>query len=80
MRTRWWSPRGEAGGPARSRLELLRENAAVVSDIARKAQGCRGTIVIVTNPVDVLTRVMTEVSGLPPLASSARAPCSTRRG
>ena len=37
-----------------------------MSDIAGKLKGCRGTIVMVTNPVDILTRVMTEVSGLPP--------------
>ena len=57
---------GRGGRPGETRLELLRENAAVVSDIAGKLKGCRGTIVMVTNPVDVLTRVMTEVSGLPP--------------
>jgi L-lactate dehydrogenase len=57
---------GRGGRPGESRLELLRENAAVIRDIAQKLKKCRGTIVIVTNPVDVLTHVMTEVSGLPP--------------
>ena len=57
---------GRGGRPGESRLELLRENAAVIRDIAQKLRNCRGTIVIVTNPVDVLTQVMTEVSGLPP--------------
>ena len=57
---------GRGGRPGESRLELLRENAAVIRDIAQKLRKCRGTIVIVTNPVDVLTHVMTEVSGLPP--------------
>ncbi len=57
---------GRGGRPDESRLELLRENAAVVRDIAQKLRHCLGTIVIVTNPVDVLTLVMTEVSGLPP--------------
>jgi L-lactate dehydrogenase len=56
---------GRGGRPGESRLELLRENAAVVRDIGRTLGACRGTIVMVTNPVDVLTRVMTEVSGLP---------------
>jgi L-lactate dehydrogenase len=56
---------GRGGRPGESRLELLRENAAVTSDLARKLRGCRGCIIMVTNPVDVLTRVMTEVSGVP---------------
>jgi len=57
---------GRGGRPGESRLELLRENAAVVRDIGERLRGCRGTIVMVSNPVDVLTRLMTEVSGLPP--------------
>jgi L-lactate dehydrogenase len=57
---------GRGGRSGESRLELLRENATVIRDIAQKLTKCRGTIVIVTNPVDVLTHVMTEVSGLPP--------------
>jgi len=57
---------GRGGRPGESRLELLLENAAVIRDIAQKLRKCRGTIVIVTNPVDVLTHVMTQVSGLPP--------------
>ncbi len=56
---------GRGGRPGESRLELLRENAAVVRDIAQRLRNCRGTIVMVTNPVDVLTHVMTEESGLP---------------
>lgn len=57
---------GRGGRPGESRLELLRENAAVVRDIGERLRGCRGTIVMVSNPVDVLTRLMTEVSRLPP--------------
>lgn len=57
---------GRGGRPGESRLELLRENAAVVRDIGRRLRGCRGTIVVVSNPVDVLTRLMTEVTGVPP--------------
>jgi L-lactate dehydrogenase len=56
---------GRGGKPGESRLDLLRENAAVVRDLARRLQGCRGTVVMVTNPVDVLTQVMTDASGLP---------------
>lgn len=57
---------GRGGRPGESRLDLLRENAAVVRDLGDKLRGSRGTIVMVSNPVDVLTRLMTEVSGLPP--------------
>jgi len=57
---------GRGGRPGESRLELLRENAVVIREIGERLRGCRGTIVMVTNPVDVLTRVMTEVTGLPP--------------
>lgn len=57
---------GRGGRPGESRLDLLRENAEIVRDLGRRLAGCRGTIVVVTNPVDVLTQVMTEASGLPP--------------
>ena len=57
---------GRGGRPGETRLELLRENATVITGIGERLRGCRGTIVMVTNPVDVLTLVMTTVSGLPP--------------
>jgi L-lactate dehydrogenase len=57
---------GRGGRPDESRLDLLRDNAAIVRDIGRRLAGCRGAIVMVTNPVDVLTKVMREASGLPP--------------
>ena len=57
---------GRGGRPNESRLDLLRDNAAIVRDIGRTLRGGRGTIVMVTNPVDVLTHVMTDASGLPP--------------
>lgn len=57
---------GRGGRPGETRLELLRENATVIQSIGQRLRGCRGTIVMVTNPVDVLTQVMTSVSGLPP--------------
>jgi L-lactate dehydrogenase len=57
---------GRGGRPGESRLELLRENAAVITEIGQRLRNFRGIIVTVTNPVDVLTHVMTEVSGLPP--------------
>jgi len=57
---------GRGGRPGESRLDLLRENAAVIREIGRRLIGCRGILVMVTNPVDVLTQAMTEVSNLPP--------------
>lgn len=57
---------GRGGKPGQSRLELLRENAAVIQTIGTRLRGFRGIIVVVTNPVDVMTLVMTRASGLPP--------------
>ena len=56
---------GRGGRPGESRLELLRENAAVITDIGRRLHGCRASIVMVSNPVDVLTRVMSRAAGIP---------------
>lgn len=57
---------GRGGGPDETRLDLLRSNAAITRAIGKALRGYRGLIVMVTNPVDVLTQVMTEASGLPP--------------
>lgn len=57
---------GRGGRPNETRLDLLRDNAAIVRDIGAKLAGFGGIIVMVTNPVDVLTAVMTVASGLPP--------------
>jgi L-lactate dehydrogenase len=57
---------GRGGRPDESRLDLLRHNADAIRTIARQLRGYPGMIVMVTNPVDVLTRVATEASGLPP--------------
>jgi L-lactate dehydrogenase len=56
---------GRGGRPDESRLDLLRDNLAVIADIGRRLTKARGVVVMVTNPVDVLTHRMTEVSGLP---------------
>lgn len=57
---------GRGGKPNESRLDLLRDNAALARDIGTRLRGYRGVVVVVSNPVDVLTRVMTDASGLPP--------------
>ncbi len=57
---------GKGGKPGQTRLELLRDNAGILSDLAHRMRGYKGLVVIVTNPVDVLTLVFTKASGLPP--------------
>jgi len=54
---------GRGGRPGESRLELLRDNAAMIGEIGERLRRARGAIVVVSNPVDVLTQHMTEVSG-----------------
>lgn len=57
---------GKGGAPGQSRLELLADNARIVDGLARRLAGLRGLLVIVSNPVDALTAVALEASGLPP--------------
>ncbi len=57
---------GRGGKPGESRLDLLRDNAATLRDIGKSLRDYRGLVVVVTNPVDVLTWVVAESSGLPP--------------
>jgi L-lactate dehydrogenase len=52
--------------PGQSRLELLAINARIVTEIGQQLRGGRGLVVVVSNPVDVMTLVMTRVTGLPP--------------
>lgn len=56
---------GRGGKPNESRLDLLRDNAAIVRGVASRLSTMRGVIVVVTNPVDVMTRIALEASGLP---------------
>lgn len=56
--------------PGQTRLELLKQNAGIASEIVRQVlkQGGRPVILMTTNPVDVLTRVALDVAvpmGLP---------------
>jgi L-lactate dehydrogenase len=57
---------GRASKGAQSRLELARDNAALMRDLGARFSGYRGIVVIVTNPVDVLAWVFQRASGLPP--------------
>jgi L-lactate dehydrogenase len=56
---------GRGGKSKESRLELLRDNAKIIEKIGLQLAGYRGIIVMVSNPVDILTQVMVEASGLP---------------
>jgi L-lactate dehydrogenase len=49
-----------------SRLELLRDTAAIASSIGRELAGAKGLVVVVSNPVDILTQIVVESSDLPP--------------
>lgn len=55
---------GRNGKPSESRLDLLRENAAVVRALGHTLRDHRGLLVMVSNPVDVLTWVLAEASGV----------------
>ncbi|HVI00043.1 MAG TPA: L-lactate dehydrogenase [Enhygromyxa sp.] len=55
---------GRGGGPGQSRLELLNENATIVAKIAESLRGLAGLLIVVTNPVDIMTRVAVAASGL----------------
>ncbi len=57
---------GRNGKPGESRLDLLRDNASIVRQLGEALRGFGGLLVVVTNPVDVLTHVLLDASGLPP--------------
>lgn len=57
---------GKGGGADETRLELLRDNAAIIGELAQGFRAYEGTVVVVTNPVDVLTHVFQKESKLPP--------------
>jgi L-lactate dehydrogenase len=56
---------GVGGKPGQSRLELLETNARIVHDLGVRLRGARGLVVMVTNPVDLMTLVMARASSLP---------------
>ena len=53
--------------PGETRLDLMRDNVLILQDIAEKIKQyyTRGIILVISNPVDVLTQKMTEWMGLP---------------
>lgn len=58
---------GAAQKPGQSRLELVAINAKIIREVVGKVvqNGAQPFVVMVTNPVDVLTKLAYEVSGLP---------------
>lgn len=58
---------GLAQKPGQTRLDLLRANSAIVSDVVRKVvENDKSVfIIMVANPVDILTKVALDISGLP---------------
>lgn len=59
---------GKAQKPGQSRMELLQENAGIITSIVKDIQKVSPTpiIIIVTNPVDVMTAVAVQASTLAP--------------
>jgi L-lactate dehydrogenase len=56
---------GRGGTARQTRLELLRENADLIRGLAHELRDYRGIVVVVTNPVDVLTYLFRAASDLP---------------
>lgn len=58
---------GAAQKPGETRLDLVNKNVAIYSDIMAQIResGFSGILLIVSNPVDILTHVSVKMSGLP---------------
>lgn len=56
---------GRGGKPGETRLELLGENVKIAREISNRLKGYQGFLVIVSNPVDVLTYFYQKFTGLP---------------
>ena len=58
---------GAAQKPGETRLDLVKKNVAIFKSIMAeiKPRNCQGVMVVVANPVDILTHVAIRYSGLP---------------
>lgn len=56
---------GRGGSPDETRLDLLKDNINIARNISTELQGYQGILIIVANPVDVLTYFYQKFSGLP---------------
>ncbi len=57
---------GRGEKPDETRLDLLKENIKIVKSISAKLQGFNGILIIVANPVDILTYFYQKYTKLPP--------------
>lgn len=56
---------GRGGSPSETRLDLLKDNLRIAKNISFQLKGFTGILVIVSNPVDVLTYYYQLFTGLP---------------
>lgn len=56
---------GRGGRPGETRLELLKDNIGIAKSISQQLQGYKGILIVVSNPVDVLTYFYQKFSGIP---------------
>lgn len=56
---------GRGGKPGESRLDLLTDNVRIAKNISSSLTGFQGLLIIVANPVDVLTYFYQKFTGLP---------------
>ncbi len=56
---------GRGGKPGETRLQLLSDNVKIAKSISNELKGFKGILVIVSNPVDVLTYFYQKFTGLP---------------
>jgi L-lactate dehydrogenase len=56
---------GRASNASESRLSLLKDNTKIIKSIGERLASFKGIIIVVTNPVDILTKILTETSKLP---------------
>ena len=56
---------GRGGKPDESRLDLLNDNVKIAKNISDRLKGFDGLLIIVANPVDVLTYFYQKFTGLP---------------
>ncbi|MCS6857425.1 MAG: hypothetical protein NZM37_06925 [Sandaracinaceae bacterium] len=57
---------GKGALPGKSRLDSLSITSEIAFDLGKRLRKARGVVVVVTNPVDVITQLIQEESGLPP--------------
>ena len=56
---------GRSGKPDESRLDLLKDNVRIIEELGQKLKGAKGLLIMIANPVDVLTYVLHKATGLP---------------